>query len=119
MKDWPPIKTANPALVLVKALHTFVWAIFAGCILAIPVTSWLGKHALAGWLVLLVATEVAVLILNRMSCPLTAVAAKYTEDRRPNFDIYLPAWLAKHNKLIFGSLYLVGVAFFLVRWVGA
>ena len=23
-----------------------------------------------------------------------------------NFDIYLPVWLARHNQLIFGTLYL-------------
>jgi hypothetical protein len=119
MKDRHPTMNSITALVLVKVLHTFVWAVFAGGILAIPIATWLGKQTIAGWLVALVATEVFVLILNRMSCPLTALAAKYTDDRRDNFDIYLPEWLAKHNKLIFGSLYLAGVAFFLVRWVMA
>jgi hypothetical protein len=47
---------------------------------------------------------VLVLIANDESCPLTGVAARYTVDRRDNFDIYLPEWLARHNKLIFGSI---------------
>jgi hypothetical protein len=119
MKDRHPTKTTNTALVLVKVLHTLIWAVFAGCILAIPFVSGLGYHKSAGWLVALVAIEVAVLLLNRMSCPLTAIAAKFTDDRRDNFDIYLPEWLAKHNKLIFGSLYLAGVAFSFVRWLRA
>ena len=41
------------------------------------------------------------------------------DDRRENFDIYLPVWLAKYNKLIFGSLYVASVAFALVRWAHA
>jgi hypothetical protein len=106
------------ALIIVKAVHTIVWAAFVGCILAIPVASWRGEHRIAGWLAGIVAVEAGVLILNRWVCPLTSIAARYTDDRRPNFDIYLPEWLAKHNKLIFGTLYVVGGAFALARWVG-
>jgi hypothetical protein len=51
-----------------------------------------------------------------MSCPLTDVAAKYTSDRRANFDIYLPEWLARHNKMIFGLLYLVSLGYLIVSW---
>ena len=57
--------------------------------------------------------------MNRWRCPLTAVAARYTEDRRDNFDIYLPQWLARHNKVIFGALYCAGVVFAVARWVRA
>jgi uncharacterized membrane protein len=108
---------AHTSLTLVKAAHTLVWAGFAGCILAIPVASWCGEHRIAGWLAAIVAGEVAVLGFNRWRCPLTSVAARYTNDRRANFDIYLPEWLAKHNKLIFGALYSAGVVFAFVRWV--
>ncbi len=45
------------------------------------------------------------------------MAARYTEVRRDNFDIYLPLWMARYNKLIFGTLYVAGLAFALVRWV--
>ena len=50
-----------------------------------------------------------------MRGPLTAWAARYTTDRRDNFDIYLPLWLARHNKSIFGALYVAGAVFALVR----
>ena len=82
-------------------------------------TSWRGEHRAAAWLCTIVAGEVAVLMLNHWRCPLTAVAARYTDDRRDNFDIYLPQWLARHNKLIFGALYIAGAAFALVRWISA
>jgi hypothetical protein len=52
--------------------------------------------------------ECAVLAINGGRCPLTDLAAKYTADRASNFDIYLPNWLADHNKLIFGLLFVVG-----------
>jgi hypothetical protein len=103
----------------IKLLHTLVWAVFAGCIVAIPVLALQGRFRLAAILALVVLGEVVVLAVNRWRCPLTPIAARYTEDRRANFDIYLPEWLARYNKEIFGTLYLAGVALLVVRWVGA
>jgi hypothetical protein len=40
-----------------------------------------------------------------------------TDERRDNFDIFLPHWLAKYNKHIFGALYVAGVTFALVQWM--
>ncbi|MCC6782157.1 MAG: hypothetical protein IT457_04900 [Planctomycetes bacterium] len=100
----------------VKLLHTALWAFFAGSILAIPVLAWLGQFGTAFALIAAVLVEVAVLVGNGMSCPLTAIAARYTEDRRGNFDIYLPEWLARHNQGVFGTLYVAGVVFTVTRW---
>jgi hypothetical protein len=102
----------------IRVLHTAVWAVFAGCIVAIPVLAWQGRSGVAAVLAALVLGEVVVLWLNRWSCPLTAVAARYTGDRSANFDIYLPEWLARYNKQIFGSLYVAGVAYAVVRYLG-
>jgi hypothetical protein len=63
--------------------------------------------------------EITVLALNEWHCPLTPLAAQYTNDRHENFDIYLPEWLARHNKSIFGTLYAVAAVFALARYVGA
>jgi hypothetical protein len=101
----------------IKVVHTVVWAILAGCILAIPIASLYGDHRAALWLVAIVFVEVAVLALNKWRCPLTSLAARYTVDWGANFDIYLPEWLAKHNKVIFGTIYLVGIATAGLRWV--
>ncbi len=97
-------------------LHTIVWAIFATCILTIPVAALLNEYRIATILAVVVALEVAVLTFNKWRCPLTAVAAQHTDNRQENFDIYLPLWLAKYNKHIFGVLYVAGVVFALVRW---
>lgn len=99
------------ALRVVKVVHTVVWAALAGAILAIPMLAWAGFWFSAAVLIVIVLVECAVLAINRMRCPLTDVAARYTDDRRDNFDIYLPLWLAKHNKLIFGSIFAAGLLF--------
>jgi hypothetical protein len=104
------------SLTFIRTVHTVIWAFFAGCIVAIPLAAWLGRHEAAAWLIAIVFVEVAVLLANRWRCPLTDVAARYTEDRRDNFDIYLPLWLARHNKEIFGGLYVAGVAYAVATW---
>ncbi|KIZ47332.1 MULTISPECIES: hypothetical protein [Rhodopseudomonas] len=93
------------ALTTIRALHTAIWGFFASSIVAIPIATQLGELTAALWMSLFVWGEVIVLLVNRMRCPLTALAACYTEDRADNFDIFLPRWLARHNKLIFGSLF--------------
>lgn len=106
-----------PALRVVKAFHTIVWAFFAGCILTIPVLVWRDNLAWAFLLIAIVLVEVVVLVANRWRCPLTDVAARYTTDRSDNFDIYLPVWLARYNKVIFGSLFGLGLLLAVVRWM--
>jgi len=104
------------ALRKVKLLHTVAWAFFAGCILLVPLAAWQRRFAFALVLIMIVTVEVAVLVWNRFKCPLTDVAARYTDDRRDNFDIYLPLWLARYNKHIFGSLFAAGILFTLIQW---
>ena len=107
---------ATTALVLVKLAHTAAWALFAGAIVALPFAAHQGRFGLAMALAGLVTFEVAVLAVNRWACPLTAVAGRYTSDRRDNFDIFLPLWLARYNKQIFGMLFLIGLAYTGFRW---
>ena len=99
-----------------KVIHTIAWAFFAGCILAIPAVAWNGSVGAALILVAIVTLECLVLAANGMRCPLTDVAARYTSDRRENFDIYLPRWLARYNKQIFGWLFVAGLVLTLARW---
>lgn len=110
-------RSAATSLRRVKIVHTLVWAFFAVSILAIPVFAWARELRQAGILIGIVLFEVLVLVFNGWRCPLTAVAARYTDDRRDNFDIYLPEWLARRNKLIFGLLYAAGVVFTVARCV--
>ena len=112
--------TVDPSVALraVKLAHTVVWALLVAVIVAIPVMAWKNRFVAAAWLTGIMLTEVLVLVVNGWRCPLTDVAARFTDDRRPNFDIYLPLWLAANNKRIFGSVFVVGLVVAAVRWFG-
>ena len=101
----------------IKLLHTVIWAVLAGAVVAIPVAVLTGARALAVWLSILVWIETAVLIVFGWRCPLTGVARRYTDENADNFDIFLPAWLARHNKLIFGTLFAFGELYLLADWL--
>ena len=103
-------------LVAIKLAHTAVWAFFVACILALPVAAWRRRFRFAAVLTSLVLLECCVLALDHGRCPLTGLAANFTADRSPNFDIYLPAWLAQNNKAVFGSLFLGSELFVLWQW---
>ena len=94
---------------LIRVAHTVVWAFLVGVILAIPVMAWQDRFAVVAVLTGIMLVEVAVLLANGWRCPLTDLAARYTDDRRANFDIYLPLWLAANNKRIFGTLFVGGL----------
>jgi hypothetical protein len=103
-------------LVAIRLLHTAIWAFFVACIVAIPILAVKRRLKCAVILTGVVLLECSVLTLNHGRCPLTNLAARYTHNRANNFDIYLPAWLARHNKGIFGTLFVGGELMVLWRW---
>jgi len=102
-------------LQVIKLAHTVVWALLVAVILAIPLMAWQERVTATAVLTGIMLGEVLVLVVNGWRCPLTDLAARYTEDRRANFDIYLPVWLAANNKRIFGSLFAAAVVFSIWR----
>jgi uncharacterized membrane protein len=111
------ILESDSKLRIIKSLHTLVWAVFAGSILAIPICVYSLKLSIAWALIVFVLIECVVLVANRMRRPLTDIAGRYTKNRQDNFDIYLPLWLARYNKRLFGSLYVAGFIYALIVWV--
>lgn len=105
-------------LTLIRTVHTIVWTFFVACILGIFVFAHSERFGYAVLMIAIVMGEVAVLAMNRMRCPLTDIAERHTNHREANFDIYLPLWLARNNKSIFGTLYAAGVVYTLVKWLG-
>ena len=103
-------------LKLIKLLHTLVWTFFAACIGALPLAGLKGRFDWALALSAIIALECLILIANRRRCPLTDLAGRFTDDRRANFDIYLPLWLARHNLAVFGSLSFAGELIVLWCW---
>jgi len=102
-------------LQVIKLAHTVVWGLLVAVILAIPVMAWQERVTATAVLTGIMLGEVLVLVVNGWRCPLTDLAARYTDDRRANFDIYLPLWLAANNKRIFGSIFAAGVVFSIWR----
>lgn len=100
----------------IKSVHTLAWAFFVSCILVIPVFALRDQFGHAFVFAGIVLIEAAVLVVNRWRCPLTDVAARYTDDRRGNFDIYLPLWLASYNRVIFGWLFAGVLLLTLLLW---
>jgi polyferredoxin len=110
-----PLK-AGTKLQLVKSAHTAIWAFFAILVLFIlhaGVTDRVtpAVYVSAGLLL----AESLVLMLCGWRCPLTILAYLYTDDRSSAFDIFLPEWLARNNKLIFGSLFGLGLLLVALR----
>ena len=103
-------------LVGLKLLHTLIWAFFVLSILAVPVLGALGKLKLATCLAAGVLGECIILALNHWRCPVSSVADRLTSDRAPNYDIYLPEWLARWNKEIFGTLFVLGLLLLAEKW---
>jgi hypothetical protein len=112
---------SNPArtLVAIKLLHTGVWLFLVVCIVTIPIAGALRRFSLAAVLAGFVLMECLVLGLNRFRCPIGDWARLFTDESADNYDIYLPVWLARHNKTIFGSLFVMGGLFTLTRWLMA
>jgi hypothetical protein len=94
-------------LTAIKLLHTAIWGFFAGCILALPVAGLMHRFDWAVILTMVILVECGVIALNGGRCPLTNWASRFTNKRGDNFDIFLPNWLARRNKAIFGTLFVV------------
>jgi len=103
-------------LTAIKLAHTAIWVLLGSCVLAVPVAAAVAWFRGAVVLSAIVVCECALLAANGGRCPLTNIAARFTESRTPNFDIYLPSWFAQYNKPIFGSLFVAGGLFALIRW---
>jgi hypothetical protein len=106
-------------LTRIKLLHTIIWAIMAAAILYILYCGIIGRLTILTWISLALALgECVVIVLNKWTCPLTPLAAKHTDSREPNFDIFLPRWLAQYNKEIFGTILVVGLLLIVWRLLG-
>ena len=97
-------------LFLVKLLHTVIWAFFVAVIFYVLYCGLANRITIyTGIAIGLVVAEGFVLLLFRGYCPLTLIARKYANSNQDNFDIFLPNWLARYNKVIFSAVYVIGL----------
>lgn len=109
---------AKSRLLLIKAVHSLVWLFFNIVLIYLFYAAISNKIDKWVWIGLsLFALEGIVLLLFRMMCPLTILARKYSASSKDNFDIFLPNWLAKNNKLIYTSLLLIAIVIIAVRLI--
>ena len=102
----------NTALKLfsVKLFHTVVWLFFVTIIFYVLYSGLADDIDRYTWIAIgLVVAEGLVLFVFGGRCPLTVLARNYSDSDRDNFDIFLPNWLARYNKLIFSTVYVVGL----------
>ena len=86
----------------VKLIHTVIWAFFVTLIGYIMYCGVADRITAYTWVAAgLVIVEGLVLLAFGGRCPLTLVARSYSTADGDNFDIFLPNWLARYNKLIF------------------
>lgn len=93
-------------LVIIKILHTTIWVFFNVILFYLfysvitnVITKWL-------WICIgIIVMEGLILLIFKGMCPLTLVAQKYSDSTKYNFDIYLPNWLARYNKLIYSIFF--------------
>lgn len=101
---------SNSKLVQIKSLHTLIWIFFASSIFYIVYTGLFNRITILTWIAIgFVLLEALTLIIFKWYCPLTIIARKYSDSEKENFDIYLPNWIAKHNKTIFTIIFVIGV----------
>jgi len=97
--------TNHQKLTLIKIAHTAVWVFFNVVIFYMLYAVLTDKIDFWLWLGYgIIILEGLVLLVFNMYCPLTVWARKYSDSDKDNFDIYLPNWLAKHNKTIYTSI---------------
>jgi hypothetical protein len=111
--------TNKNKLILVKLLHTVVWLFFNVVIFYLLYAVIVNKIDIWVWICLgLILLEGAVLLVFKKMCPITLIARKYSDSPNHNFDIYLPEWLAKYNKLIYTTIVIIAVIILIFQLYG-
>lgn len=108
--------TKNANLILIKLLHTAIWIFFNIVIFYFLYAVIIDKIDKWVWICLaFIGLECLVLVVFKAVCPVTLVARKYSNSTKHNFDIYLPNWLAKYNKVIYSVIVLIGIGILIYR----
>jgi hypothetical protein len=108
--------TVKTKLVLVKTMHTGIWVFYNAVLLYMAWAVAVDKIDKWFWVCLgLIALECLVLLRFKQICPVTLIAKRYSDSTRHNFDIYLPEWLAQHNKTIYSIILIVILSFLVYR----
>lgn len=117
LKDYSN-KREGEKLFIIKIIHTLIWAFYnvvlfylLYAVIVNSINKWV-------WICIgLVLLEGIILVLFKMFCPLTIMARKYSNSTKDNFDIFLPNWIARHNKLIYTGIFTISIIILIYRLV--
>lgn len=105
-------------LVYIKLLHTLIWGFFNLVIFYLLYAVIFDKIDYWVWICIgLVLLEGIVLLVFKWFCPLTILARRYSDSTKDNFDIFLPNWLARHNKILYTSLFTLALLILAYRLI--
>ncbi len=103
-------------IVTIKIIHTIIWVFFNVVLFYMAYAVIVDKIDKFVWIgIALIVGEGLVLLVFKKMCPLTIMARKYSQSTKDNFDIYLPNWLARNNKLIYTIFFIIIVCGILYR----
>lgn len=107
-------------LLVVRLVHTAIYIVNAA---ACFVLLYAGLSGIVGplfWVAIgLVGLEAAILVANRLRCPLSAIAERYgARESDVFYDTYLPERLTRYTVHFFSTVVLAGLACLGLRWAG-
>ncbi len=100
----------------IKLIHTLIWIFFnivLTYLIYAVITNRIGIWVWVGIGAILI--EGLLLLIFKNMCPLTIIARKYSNSTKYNFDIYLPEWIARYNKQIYTSIFIIIIGLLIYR----
>ena len=105
-------------LVRIKLLHTAIWIFFNIVIFYLVYAVMVNKIDKWVWICIgIIVLEGLILLVFKSICPVTLWARKYSDSTKDNFDIYLPNWLARYNKLIYTTIVVIALIILAIRLI--
>jgi hypothetical protein len=110
------VMTPNAKLNIVKGIHSLIWVFFNVVLIYLYYAVISDRIDKWVWIAVgIVIIEAIVLLIFKRSCPITLIARKYSDSAKDNFDIFLPNWLAKYNKIIYSILFVIVLGMLMIR----
>ena len=110
--------TQHSSLVFIKLLHTAIWIFFNIVIFYLLYAVIVNKIDIWVWVCIgFIVLEGLILLVFKSICPVTLWARKYSDSTKDNFDIYLPNWLARYNKLIYTTIVVIALIILAIRLI--
>ncbi len=104
-------------LILIKLIHTLIFAFMAACVLFILYCGIVGiRNQFLFVSIAIIIIEGIVLFLNKFKCPLTTLAMKYGDQHDRFSDLFLPQQIAALIMPVFTTLFTIGLILVIIRF---